>query len=561
MTGDSQAEGAETARGGPAGGDRPAGRRWWIAVALAWLATLGVSLALATYTLDDSWITYRYARNLVEGHGLKWNPTDDHAFEAYTSFSHVLVTAGFQTLGIDPATGSKVLGIGFNLFLLVLLARFCKREGVGFPVFAGLAATVGMTHLFGFHAVTGMDTFLYIAVLTLATVLLFRILRTGGGLPAFCLTLTAGALTRPDCAVLFAGYLLLLWFLRPALRRPLLQNLLFCTILPGALYAGFKLFYFGSLLPNSFHFKASAVTGFLPGRVYVRQFAVEHLLVPFLFSVWLWRTRRLAREEFWCLASLAAAVLFYLEIQPKVGVGFRFLVPLLPSFLVVLSRAAGRQWAGGARRAVLAYTLLLPAAGLAASVFEWKDLMRYLEPRGVNPRIGRMLAGMPDAESRVLVTGEAGAIPYYSRAHHLDLLGLVSKAGARSLTDATWVFRHNPEILVTHSIVARPTGDGHFELDREHAATILAKPANSTPYLSYQILSQPDAARFRLLWKVPAFRNPRPSEYYYLFLRETSDLLPLLARRIAATGSQCPPPPADRHTGAVTGHAADPARP
>ncbi len=506
-------------------------RRWGAVVALAWLATLGVSLALATYTLDDSWITYRYARNLVEGHGLQWNPTDDHAFEAYTSFSHVLVTAGLQAIGIDPATGSKVLGIGFNLLLLILLARFCREEDSGFPAFAALAATIGTTHLFGFHAVTGMDTFLYIAVLTFATIQLFRILRTGGGLPAFCLTLTAGALTRPDCAVLFAGYLLILWFLRPALRGPLLKHLALWTLLPGILYAGFKLAYFGALLPNSFHFKSSDATGFLPGRVYVRQFAVDHLLVPFVFAAWLWRTRRLAREEFWCLAALTAALLFYVEIQPKVGVGFRFLVPLLPSFLLVLSRAAGRLWAGDRRRVALAYGVILPLTGLAGSVLDWKDLVHYLKPREINPLIGRALAGLPNAESRVLVTGEAGAIPYYSRAHHLDLLGLVSRAGSRSLTDATWIYEHNPEIIVTHSVAVDPTGDGRFELNREEAAKVLSRPANSTPYLSYQILSHPEAARFRLLWKIPAWDNPRANEYYYLFVRETSDLLPLLIER------------------------------
>ncbi|MBM4156206.1 MAG: hypothetical protein FJ221_14445 [Lentisphaerae bacterium] len=531
MVPDAQTEGADAARGGPAGGDRSAGRRWWIAVTVAWLATLGVSLALSTYTLDDSWITYRYARNLAEGHGLKWNPSDDHAFEAYTSFSHVLLTAGMQAAGLDPAAGSKVLGMGFNLVLLILLARFARRSGIPFPVFAGLAATVATTHLFGFHAVTGMDTFLYIAILTLATILLFGILRTGEGLAGFCLTLTAGALTRPDCAVLFAGYLAILWFLRPALRRPLLKHLVLLTLLPGALYAAFKLAYFGALLPNSFHFKASAVTGFLPGRVYVREFALDHLLVPFVFGAWLWRTKRLAREEFWALAALSAALLFYLEIQPKVGVGYRFLVPLLPSFLLVLMLPAGRLWTAGSRRITMTYGAVLAVAGAIGTALEWPALIDYLVPREVNPAIGRALAGLPGAESRVLVTGEAGAIPFYSRTRHLDLLGLVSKAGSRSLTDATWVFAEDPEILVTHSIVVHPAGGGRFELDREAAAQVLARPANTTPYLSYQILSRPEAARFRLLWKIPACTDPKPREHYYVFVRDTSDLPPLLAGR------------------------------
>lgn len=547
----------DTADAGPSGacdGATPAGRRWWVVVAIAWLATVGVSLALSAYTLDDSWITYRYSRNLVEGNGLKWNPTDDHAFEAYTSFAHVLLAAGMEALGVDPALGSKAMGVGFNLLLLALLARFCIKGGIPFPVFVGLAGAMAATHLYGFHAVSGMDTFLYVVVLTLTTTLLLHVLKTGQGLPAFCISLTLGALTRPDCAVLFAGYLLILWFLRPGLRRRLVRDLLLWTLIPGALYAGFKWTYFGSLLPNSFHFKASSsANGFLPGRVYVRQFVTAHLLVPLVFSAWLWRTRRLEREEFWCLASLAVAVLFYIGIRPKVGVGFRFLIPLLPSFLLVLSRPAGRLWSGGDRRVAGLYLLLLAGASLAGSLAAWPDLIRYLEPRLINPLIGRTLIGLPNSESRVLVTGEAGAIPYYSRTHHLDLLGLVSKTGAHSLTDATWVYTHHPEIIVTHSVVARPTANGGFELDRKDAARALAMPANNVAYLSYQVLTHPEAARFRLLWKVAGNPHPRPHEYYYLFVRDTSDLLPILTRRGRDIASPWPQPPGRAESGTSIG--------
>ncbi len=66
-----------------------------------------------TYLLDDTFIGLRYARNLVEGHGLVFNPGE--RVEGYSNFLYVLVAALFLGLGIDPVVGLKCLGVTASL--------------------------------------------------------------------------------------------------------------------------------------------------------------------------------------------------------------------------------------------------------------------------------------------------------------------------------------------------------------------------------------------------------------------------------------------------------------
>ena len=52
----------------------------------------GAKVAPIDFTLDDSYITYRYSANWAEGHGPVWNVGHDPV-EGYTSFFWVVVNA------------------------------------------------------------------------------------------------------------------------------------------------------------------------------------------------------------------------------------------------------------------------------------------------------------------------------------------------------------------------------------------------------------------------------------------------------------------------------------
>ena len=60
------------------------------------------------YTVDDAYISFRYARNLVEGLGLVYNPGE--RIEGYTNFLWTLMAAAGMSVGLDPAVLVKWLG-------------------------------------------------------------------------------------------------------------------------------------------------------------------------------------------------------------------------------------------------------------------------------------------------------------------------------------------------------------------------------------------------------------------------------------------------------------------
>ena len=83
------------------------------------------------YTMDDSFISFRYSKHIAEGFGPIWNLADaDHPVEGYTSILHVFLLAGInKVFGISILTAGKaigILGVGGLAAVLAVWAR-CTR--------------------------------------------------------------------------------------------------------------------------------------------------------------------------------------------------------------------------------------------------------------------------------------------------------------------------------------------------------------------------------------------------------------------------------------------------
>jgi hypothetical protein len=82
-----------------------------------------LTVLLSRVTLDDAYITFRYARHLAEGYGLgAWNRTGEPV-EGYSSLLWTLLLAGAARLGVDIRLASKVLGAAAALVVIAALVR------------------------------------------------------------------------------------------------------------------------------------------------------------------------------------------------------------------------------------------------------------------------------------------------------------------------------------------------------------------------------------------------------------------------------------------------------
>src|SRR5689334_6986454 len=110
------------------GAAAPVGRSSSVSAAL--LAVLGalalVHVVKRAWTCDDAFISYRYARHLVEGRGLVWNPGE--RVEAYTNPLFTLGLAAAMALGAEPRLASMAAGMVAYFAVAYLLSAWSRER-------------------------------------------------------------------------------------------------------------------------------------------------------------------------------------------------------------------------------------------------------------------------------------------------------------------------------------------------------------------------------------------------------------------------------------------------
>ena len=93
---------------------------------LLWLAPLGWIAAFASGLTDDAFISFRYARNLLEGQGLVFNPGE--RVEGYTNFLWVLELAAlWGAFGLRPEHAAPWLSAAFTAATLAAMLWWAAR--------------------------------------------------------------------------------------------------------------------------------------------------------------------------------------------------------------------------------------------------------------------------------------------------------------------------------------------------------------------------------------------------------------------------------------------------
>jgi hypothetical protein len=251
-----------------------------------YLSILVVLLALTARFLpgprviDDAYITFRYARNLVEGQGLVYNTGERVLGTTTPLFSLIMAGMNIVTGQSIPYPWLALLtsAVADSLTCLLLL-RLGKRAN--YPA-AGLAAAfLWAVHPYAVtFAIGGMETSLFVLLLTTAGTAHLEKRRV---VVAVCASLAL--ITRPDAALLVV--LLLtdrLWgLLRRKENRPSAAELL-AFVLPLAVWYGFAWLYYGSPLPHSILAKMAAYR-LEPSSAFIR--LLQHYAVPFTGSGWI----------------------------------------------------------------------------------------------------------------------------------------------------------------------------------------------------------------------------------------------------------------------------------
>lgn len=399
---------------------------------------------------DDAYITFRFADNVFNGHGLRWNP-DSPPCEGYTNLSYVLAIAGMAAFGVQPVTAALVLAT-LAILGFVALALACSKRADEWKMLALLPAFLPFASGdLRVHASRGLETvaFATIACWHVYTVSLLvrRPLPTRRSQVVAAISGTLLFLTRPD-GVLVSSVCWIVAFTsvrRDALRRGSLLAAMAFWLLSGAFYAAWKMFEFGYLLPNSFYMKHGDddFAGILPTLA----FAYDYwpLLATSASTILIARMDRREREATYCdvapLATLLIAVpwlLYGAKIVHEIGFSHRFCWPLVPLLALGSIRALAAipmpdlgRWTGVAQ-------ISLFLVCLAHVAPEQVSALRHLhKPPPSDPytstflRLGHAIHESGLSDQIYLYCSHAGATPFAAKAHHVDPAGLVDDGYCR----------------------------------------------------------------------------------------------------------------------------------
>jgi hypothetical protein len=391
-------------------------------------------------TVDDAYILFRYADNLVAGHGPVYNAGE--RVEGHSSPAWVALSAAAIAVDLDPVTTAKVAGLTSSIAVVVLLGAGLARSDVpGWG--AGLAMLVaGSSFVLQIWSVSGMETSFFALVSFLGLLRLARPPDRPRQAAIASAFLALASLTRPEGLLYWLGGGVVAGT-RGRKRWGTFTNV-WAYLAPGAAivaYYAWRWSYYGDLLPNTAYAKAGGgpaqwrqgLVGLLdfisePAHAAILTAAAAGALVAY-------RIRR--RREVVVMGSAAL-----LQLAWIVGVGddglavHRFYVPAFAPLVWVAALAfarGSRPTPRGARPAVACALALSVPLSFAAFHRELLpalhgSLLVYQEG---NEKLGRWLASRYTPATRIAVIS-AGAIPYYSKLPAIDMYGLADREIARA---------------------------------------------------------------------------------------------------------------------------------
>ncbi len=410
-----------------------------LGVAVCIVGAVTLATAFGPCTQDDTFISLRYAHNLVEGHGLVYNPGE--YVEGYSNLAWTLLLALPLYWGADPVTSSTLLGL-FHLVAAVAAAGGLGVAAVGRSPWALLPAVLVAIDPFGaLEAVEGLETTLYMAVVTAGFARLvvelapergpLRVSTHVGSSVVFALAATV----RPEAPLLPALAHLGLVMHAVATRAHPLKRIAASAVagVPIAVMlvvlSVWRVTYYGDLLPNTFYAKTGGM-GWEAGWSYIRHHGVGH---PGLWLAAFGGLPLALRSR--PGAALSAACVGFVLYVASVGGDFkptgRFILPVT-ALLATVGAVGLRQLPPRVGMAALlgvvgATGARLPDVMRQAS--EWADIRHAnLAARQL---VGEFLRAQLPPDSLIAIHS-AGAIPYYARLPTIDMWGLTDRHIARA---------------------------------------------------------------------------------------------------------------------------------
>ncbi|MBI5375763.1 MAG: hypothetical protein HZA77_10020 [Candidatus Schekmanbacteria bacterium] len=487
---------------------------------------LGLGLCLQ----DDAFISLRYAMNFSQGNGLVYNLGEK--VEGYTNFSWTIISSIPFFLNIDGVTFLRYLGLLSGclaiLAVFILTRIFVSKDSISPGISSLILASIPY---FRAESIMGLETVFYGAMIILSVSAYIYEERNYSRICLSGLLLTFTVLTRPD-GLIVAGIIGLI-DLSSILKKKTFNKKLILRwsffIPPVVTHFIFRFFYYGDIVPNTFHTKVGnslsvLFRGINYGVVYFHKNLIL-IIISIIGATILLMSRKLPTKEKTTLFLIPAIYILYVcfiggDFKPT----FRFYI-VITLYLAFLSSVAiektSQQFLLMTKKPALFMCLMVGITGLFSMPLNANDyaLRRFTSERKQSIQFVQDAAFYLKAiypPQTIIATGNAGGIPFFTEFTSIDMYGLCDRHIAMRIIpemgrgfpghekgDGVYVLDRNPDLIFFQEIQFTKQKISMDEIKKMHLS-----------------LSETEIWENRLFHSNYKLENIRLKNYYFNFFKK-----------------------------------------
>lgn len=415
------------------------------------------------FTVDDAFISWIYAKNLIQHGILNYNPSLLDLTQSYTN-------PIFVVLSLIPIYFNFDIVLFFKLFSLTNLIIFCfyylfQTKGSYLTLLLLLAIPSTIIHLFG-----GLETFFYVSLVSalyisldknnkkLSTIISLILFLTRPETWLFCILIPIFFLFKKKTLYFNKNF----FYKKKSIIKQELQIRNFIIIalylfVPLVIYLLLNKFYYGYMLPNSFYIKSNF--NFSLSKFFELLFFITPVLLIVLFG-------RIKIFFLILTYSLMLAINYSMSnlmMNYSSRFTFQIFIPIF-IFLIYLSMQNHNFFKINLNKKIQNKISLKNFTKFTSIIF----LIFYLQnssmtgglityyPRALNAHalLGKTLSGMQKENNyniRTIALGDAGMIAYYSDLLVLDFVGLGSSLVAHKNPTNEILNIYKPDLIIFYS--------------------------------------------------------------------------------------------------------------
>jgi len=439
-------------------------------VILAALSFLLIYLCQAVdFIQDDSYISFRFVKNFVEGKGLVFNPGE--RVEGYTNLLWVLILSLFYAMKFNIENISQYLSMGFGIAVLFFTYKISSlvelREPAnknkkiktsseeGIETYLNFIPVILMvlTGAYNFWAISGMETCMFIFFVLGGIFYYIKDKNSDSPNYKFAIYIFLASLTRPE-GLYFFGLIMIHkliislkenkgGFIKDLFSK---KNLITYAVylIPTGLFILFRLTYYGYPFPNTYYAKTGFSTIYLSaGWTYFKNFFEAYMLYGLVFALPLYLFKK--KENFFEISLMylisICYCLYIIQVGGDVLKQYRFFLPILPLIYILFGKflseivlsMKSKSSSGKAAAPVFIAILIAVVIGyynyssqkekIKTDVETENGLVEKMKVAGAWFKAKQTQMGKP----LILAATTIGAVSYFSDVIVIDMLGLTDE--------------------------------------------------------------------------------------------------------------------------------------